>query len=47
MCKDKWGKEDGTRRISTFEERVRLLMEHCNSEYGMMLERDNVDMDPT
>ncbi|KAH7711436.1 hypothetical protein AAVH_21240 [Aphelenchoides avenae] len=47
MCKDKWGNENGAHRISTFEERVKLLMEQCSAEYGMMLERDNVDMDPT
>ncbi|KAH7703057.1 hypothetical protein AAVH_29778 [Aphelenchoides avenae] len=44
MCEDKWG-EKGQHR-STFEERVKLLMEHCNSEYGILLEGNNVDLVP-
>ncbi|KAH7695819.1 hypothetical protein AAVH_37117 [Aphelenchoides avenae] len=44
MCEDKWGKKGQHR--STFEERVKLLIEHCNSEYGMLLERNNVDVVP-
>ena len=45
MCEDKWGKKRQHR--STFDQRVKLLFEHCDWEYGMVLERNNVAVAPS